>query len=258
MAHPEIEKHMSSSKATIDQIVAGLRLASEPSYRTGGAMAEVMDALAAGVTETLDHYCKFANYPKERFRTVLTGEGAGLSGLANALGARLGTKVDVRDPFDSSGVRVSRKLRRHIEGKEHQLTCALGLALIGLRTLAWPVPELPPRVQSSCRSRRSSKRPSRRADTWKIRGPRRVRLANIGKSKQVLSILPKSVAELYCCVPASYENGVLEVAMPSPHSPNAIADLEFATGCEVRPALASKRSIKAAQRRLYGDAAPGL
>jgi len=235
--------------------LVGLRLASEPGYRTGGAMAEVMDALAVGIRETLDHYCKIAGFRRERFRTVLTGEGAELSGLADALGARLDTKVTVRDPFDSCGVRVARKLRRRIEGKEHRLSCALGLALIGLRALAWPVPELPPRVQSRRRPRGASKGASRAGYRGKERPPRRVRLSDLVVSKQVLSILPRSVAKLYCCMPTSYEDGVLEVAMPSPPSPTAIADLQFATGCEVRPALASVRSIKAAQRRLYGDAA---
>ena len=234
---------------------AGLRLASEPSYRTGRAMAEVMDALVAGITETLDHYCKFADYRKERFRTVLTGEGTGLPGLADALGARLDTKVVVRDPFDSCGVRVAHRLRRHIEGKEHQLTCALGLALIGMRTLAWSVPELPPRVPPQRRRGEPYERTSRRGGTGKVHGPRRVRLSDIVVPKQVLTMLPKSVAKVYCCVPVSYDGGVLEVAMPSTHSPTAIADLEFATGCEVRPALASRQSIAAAQRRLYGDAA---
>ncbi len=70
---------------------------------------------------------------------------------------------------------------------------------------------------------------------------------------EVISLVPKKVAEHYCLIPVSSFESIITLAMSDPMNVNALDDIRRATGLEVRAFLASDKDIKEAIERYYGE-----
>jgi hypothetical protein len=77
-------------------------------------------------------------------------------------------------------------------------------------------------------------------------------LENYDISKEVISLVSKTVASHYCLIPVDKIKGTLTVAMSNPLNTQAIEDLEDITGCEIQIFVSTSSDIRACIEKLYG------
>ena len=79
-----------------------------------------------------------------------------------------------------------------------------------------------------------------------------VNLADVKPHPEVLSLVPETMATVYNILPLTMEDKVLTVAMGDPGNLAAIDDLKNLLGItEVKPVIASSRSVAEAVRKYY-------
>ncbi len=84
----------------------------------------------------------------------------------------------------------------------------------------------------------------------------RLPIADLGtSSREAAEALPEPLARRYAVVPLRANDGVLEIGTANPFDVGAEQSLAFATGREIRMALASPPSIRARLDEIYGQAA---
>ncbi|MGH7897583.1 MAG: GspE/PulE family protein, partial [Candidatus Binatia bacterium] len=72
---------------------------------------------------------------------------------------------------------------------------------------------------------------------------------------EVLAMVPHSLARKHDVVPVSLAGSTLTIAMVDPANHGALAEIKFATGCDLRIVLASPRGIRRAIDRFYNETA---
>ena len=82
-----------------------------------------------------------------------------------------------------------------------------------------------------------------------------VDLSNFAPDPAVVKLIPGDVANKFQVVPVSRTGRRLTVAMANPSNIFALDDIEFITGCEVQPCVASESAIKKAIDKAYDSAA---
>src|SRR3989338_5481982 len=70
-----------------------------------------------------------------------------------------------------------------------------------------------------------------------------IHLSRCKITPEVISLVPKKVAEHYCLIPVSSFESTITLAMSDPINVNALDDIRRATGLEVRAFLASDKDI---------------
>jgi len=73
----------------------------------------------------------------------------------------------------------------------------------------------------------------------------------------VISLVPREVAERHCLMPIARQGSTIIVAMTDPGNIYAMDDLKFLTGLNVESVVASETAIKTAIERYYGESKAG-
>jgi type IV pilus assembly protein PilB len=69
-------------------------------------------------------------------------------------------------------------------------------------------------------------------------------LDNYEMDKDLIKLVPKNVSKQYCLIPVDKLGNSLVVAMSNPLNTQAIEDVEYATGCDVRVFISTGSSIR--------------
>ncbi len=69
----------------------------------------------------------------------------------------------------------------------------------------------------------------------------------------IIKIIPKKIAQLYCLIPISMLGNSLTVAMLDPMNVHALDDIHRLTSLEIRPLLATEKDLKEALEHYYGE-----
>jgi len=69
-------------------------------------------------------------------------------------------------------------------------------------------------------------------------------LDNYEIDKDLIKLIPKNVSKQFCLVPVDKLGSSLVVAMSNPLNTQAIEDVEYATGCDVRVFISTSSSIR--------------
>lgn len=80
-----------------------------------------------------------------------------------------------------------------------------------------------------------------------------IRLSRYKIQPDVLCLVPKKLAEMYCVLPISRVDTTLTIAMSDPMNLNALDDMKRFTNMELRPLLASEKDIHDAITQYYED-----
>lgn len=86
-------------------------------------------------------------------------------------------------------------------------------------------------------------------------GIERVHMDFIEVNKEVVKLIPESLAVKYCVIPINYDDKKIKVAMSDPLNMFALEDLKIASGRDVEPLLDSKEDIKKAISKYYSTQA---
>jgi type IV pilus assembly protein PilB len=70
---------------------------------------------------------------------------------------------------------------------------------------------------------------------------------------EATSAIPRKFAEKYCCLPLRKNADTITLALADPRNIDAIAELEFATGCRIERVVATERDIRGAIELAYGS-----
>ena len=73
---------------------------------------------------------------------------------------------------------------------------------------------------------------------------------------EAIEAVPEKLAEKYTVLPLSVEGKILTLVMADPLNFEAIKDIQFASGKNIRPAAGNSREIKKAIQRYYHISAP--
>ena len=85
-----------------------------------------------------------------------------------------------------------------------------------------------------------------------------VRLNEAKISPEVLAKVPPKFASRYLCIPLSFSNNVLRVAIADPFDVQTLDELRLLLGCDVDTALASPEDIRLAIQKHYGIGASAV
>ncbi len=80
-----------------------------------------------------------------------------------------------------------------------------------------------------------------------------IHLSRCRVKSEVLSMVPRKIAELYCLVPISKLKNILTVAMSDPMNVYAVDDIRRLTSMEIRAILSSEKDIRDAIEQYYGE-----
>ena len=75
---------------------------------------------------------------------------------------------------------------------------------------------------------------------------------------EIIIKIPAMMAKTYSVIPIKFDNGVLTVAMASPHDVNVRDDLRHTLHCEIQGAVASEESVAAALEKYYAHTQESL
>src|SRR5208282_1570246 len=89
------------------------------------------------------------------------------------------------------------------------------------------------------------------SEEWQVKA---VDLSQMEIDKEIIGIIPESVAQRHVAVPFVKEEGVLFIAMADPRDFFACEDIHLRTGLEVKPYLALPQDINLVLESTYGAA----
>ncbi len=76
-------------------------------------------------------------------------------------------------------------------------------------------------------------------------------LANYDINADIVGLLPSNVAKQYCLIPVDKMSNTVVIAIANPLNEQALEDVEFVTGCDVKVFISTSSDIRHAIKRYY-------
>jgi type IV pilus assembly protein PilB len=80
-----------------------------------------------------------------------------------------------------------------------------------------------------------------------------INLSDLEIDKEVISLVPKEVADKHCLIPINRSGSTISVAMSDPSNIFAVDDVKFITGYNVEVMVASEQAIRDSIERYYSE-----